>query len=1136
MAKFTHLHLHSEYSLLDGTIRIKDLIPKLQEHGMNAAALTDHGVMYGSLKFNDAMREAGLKPIIGCEIYVAPSDHTDKSVEDDLRYYHMVLLAQNLTGYRNLMKLVSIGHTEGFYYKPRVDFKTISKYSEGLVALSACLGGVVSKEILRNNPKKAEENARKLAKIFKDRFYIEIQRNGLEEQDPVNEKLLQIAKKLDLPIVATADAHYLNKEDFVTQEVLWCIADGKTLDDPTRRKSGTQECYIKSSEEMEELFADLPEAIENTQKIVDSVEDFDLSFGRIEPIYLDLPEGKTPAQYLRELVLKGAKQKYGELTDQVMERINYELGIIDEKGYNNYFLLVYDFVNFCVKNGIMVGARGSAVGTVVGYCLDIAGVDPIKWELYFERFLNPGRNSPPDIDLDISDERREELIKYAQEKYGESQVKQIITFSKLQTRAAIRDVSRVLGIDLKIADQLSKMVEVVFGKTKDIDYMIENNKEFAEIINSSPQLQEMAGIVRRIAGLARGVSMHACGVVITPDAIDKYVPIQRDSKGTGIGMTQYEMFDLEAVGLLKLDFLGLRNMNIIDTALKKIERHKGEKLNLLNIDTEDEKVYSVLQDGHTVGVFQLESDGMKKTIKMLKPTNPEELCYLLAAYRPGPMELIPEYVAVKNGEKNPKYIVEDLEPILSVTNGVISYQEQVMRIATDVAGYSLSDADTLRKAMGKKKMDVMEAEKPNFIKGGVEKGHEEENMNQIWELLVKFANYGFNKSHAAAYAMISYYTAYLKHYYPMEFMAALLEGDLENFERVIKDLEECDRLGITVLPPSINMSGLYFTVEDEKKKVIRFGMGGIKNVGEDVIRAIVKERERNGLYMNLDDFIYRNIESKVQKRAIEYLIMAGTCDQFGDQSQLLSLLPNLYDRYRKERQMSAEGQFDLFTAPGEEKIHIENPSPLPNVEPCTVHQKLEWEKDLLGLYLTSHPLDDLQEFYQSKNARPISKVLEMDPTRDVIVVGGIATSVRRVTTKKGDNMAFLLIEDKTGQLDLVAFPSVYEELKADLQPNIPMLFAIRINKRDKDKSYVLEKAKTVDQDKFGSNFTGITFKVNGIHSEEDIIELKKYIKSNPGDTQVRIILHDDDGGEKIIKIEQGIISSPMTEKYLEKFS
>jgi DNA polymerase-3 subunit alpha len=1077
--------------------------------------------MYGAFKFDSAMKSEGMKPIIGCEIYVAPEDHTERTVQDGLKYYHLLLIAKNQKGYKNLIKLVSIGHMEGFYYKPRVDMKTIAKYSEGIIALSACLGGMVSKEFLRNDPEKAKKHAIQLKDTFTDGFYLELQRNGIEEQEGVNQQVLSLAKEIDVPVVATCDAHYLNKEDSTVQEVLWCIADGKTLDDPTRRKMETQEFYVKTPEEMEELFKDIPEAIENTQKIVESIEDFEISFGRIEPKYKHLPEGKTSKEYLKDLAYEGVEKKYGEFTDALKERTDYELSVIDEKGYNDYFLIVYQIVGFCRKNGIVVSMRGSGTGSIVAYGIDITSIDPIGWQLYFERFLNPERKSAPDFDIDLEDTRRHEVIDFVQKEFGEESVRQIITFSKLQTRQAIRDVSRVLSLDLAVADQLSKMVEIVFGKAKSLDYMIEENSEFAEIINSSDAYKNMADIVRKVSGLARGVSTHACGVLITPEPVTEYVAIQRDSHGEGIGIAQFEFGELEAVGLMKFDFLGLRNLGIIGTTLKKIEATRGEKIDLMNIDYNDPEAFGVINRTETVGVFQLESDGMKKTIKEIKPETVEEICYLVAAFRPGPMQFIPQYTAVKRGEEEPKYLFPELEPILSITNGVITYQEQVIKIAVDIGGYSMGRADILRKAMGKKKVDVMEAEKPVFLEGAMAKGYDKESLEELWELLLKFANYGFNKAHSAMYATVAYWTAYLKGRYPLEFMAALLEGDLGNFERTAIDLDECRRLGIDVKPPSINESIKYFKVEDQDKKIIRFGLGAIKNVGDDAVKAIVEEREKNGDYKNFDDFIYRNIEHKVQKRAIEYLIMAGVLDEFGDRNQMIEGLTNLHELYRKEKKSAAEGQFDLFSTPGDVKLTITHPSKLPDVQHVTVHQMLEWEKDLLGLYLSSHPLDDLQEFFQEKGAIPISQLHEMDASRKIVVVGGIAVNVKRIVTKKGDNMAFLSVEDKSGQIDMVVFPTTYEEMKDELQPNVPMLFAGKVNVRNEEKSFILAKAKVIDPDKFGSNFKGITFRIRESHSEDEIVELRKFIDQGNGTVPVRIIIIDD-GGEKIVKISKKV--------------
>ena len=863
---FTHLHLHTEYSLLDATIRVSDLIEKLQNSGMKSCAVTDHGSMYGIFKFQQQMKDAGLKPIIGCEIYIAPRSMQEKEFGIDNEYYHLVLLAKNLEGYKNLMKIVSIAHMEGFYYKPRIDIETLSKYTEGIIALSACLAGPLSKPILKSDPKLARENAKKYKEMFKDSFYVEIQRNGMDEQNLVNEELLKISKELELPLVATCDSHYLNKEDAEIQEILWCISDGYTMDDPNRRRMPTNEFYVKTPEEMQGLFKDIPEALENTQKISDSVEEYNITFDRVEIPYPDLPKGETAKTYLKKLTYEGAKEKYEKVDKKLEERIEYELDIIHDKGYDDYFLVVRDIVKFCRENDIVVGMRGSGCGSVVAYAIDITVIEPISWELYFERFLNPERPSPPDFDIDIADKRRDEVINYTIQKYGAENVKQIGTFSKLQTRQAIRDVARVIGVDLTVADELSKMVEIVFGKAKSLDHMIEHNPEFAQIINSSDKTRHLAEIVRKVSGLCRGVSTHACGILITPLPVVEYCPIQKDAHGEGIGMTQYEMFDIEAVGLMKFDFLGLRNLNIIGAALKKIEKNKGIKIDLSKIDKQDEKSFDLLKSGHTIGIFQLESEGMKRTIRMLQPENMEDICYILSAYRPGPMQFIPDYANVKKGKQKPDYIVDELEPILSITNGVITYQEQVMKIAEIVAGYSLGAADILRRAMGKKKLDVMNAEKPTFIEGGLKNGFKKEDVEKLWERLVQFANYGFNKAHSASYATIAYWTAFLKANYPLEYMAALLEGDLEKFDRVILDLNECERLGIDVLPPDINKSDFYFTVEDEKS--IRFGLAGIKNIGNDIVKYISKEKKENGQYKHLDDFVHRVFEEVDRKSVV----------------------------------------------------------------------------------------------------------------------------------------------------------------------------------------------------------------------------------------------------------------------------
>ncbi len=1134
MSKFTHLHLHSEFSILDGTIRIPQLVEYLQENGMDSCALTDHGNMYGSFKFHSAMNKAGLKPILGMEIYIAPRSLTQKEAGVDNRYTHLVVLAKNRQGYQNLIKLASIGSLEGFYYKPRVDMQVLAEHSEGLIATTACLGGHVSKYLNSGDDEKAEQNLLQLQEVFKDDLYVEIQRNGIPAQEPVNEKLITLAKKHSLPLVATCDAHYLRKEDSMIQEILWAIADGKTLDDESRRKLDSNEFYVKTPEEMSKLFEDLPEAVENTQEIAGKVEQYDLTFGRIQPHYLALKEGETAQSRLRKMAEEGIVRRFGKMTPELQDRIDMELEIIHDKGYDDYFLVTQEIVQFCRDNRIEVGMRGSGCGSLVAYAIGITFIDPLAWELYFERFLNPERNSPPDFDLDIADRRRDEVIEFVRKRYGATHTRMIGTFGKLQTRAAIRDVSRVLGVSLQVADELSKRVEVVFGKARSIDYMLENDPEFRAIVESDPQIGQMVDIVRKISGMIRGVSQHACGMVITPEPVDTYVPLQKDQQRGHIGMTQYEFPELEDAGLMKFDFLGLRNLSVLGDARDKVEERHGITIDLDTLDMTDEKTFDLICAGKTVGVFQLESPGMRKTIKLLQPRTMEELSYLIAAYRPGPIGFIPEYAAIKNGEKEMDLLFPELEPILGVTNGIITYQEQVIRIAVDFAGYTMGAADKLRKAMGKKKMDIMEAEKPKFISGIIASGYSEEIANELWERLLKFANYGFNKAHSAAYATVSYRTAYLKAHYPLEFMAALLENDLDNFDRIVVDLQECDRMGINVLPPDVNKSGVSFISEGDN--AIRFGLAGIKNVGEEAVKSIIKEREENGEYKSIDDFVRRNIGEKLNKSLVENLVKAGATDAFGDRKQILAVLEKLFTKYKKEAEVQKMGQINLFGQTEDASSSGSSDDlPLPSDIHTTRSEKLKWEKELLGIYMTSHPLDDVVEFLAEKKAKTIAEIREINPkSKKLLVVGAMVSTIKRITTKKGDQMAFLTVEDKTGSMEMIAFPSIYDELQLELRPGEPILFAGKLNQREEELSFIIEKAKWIDTRKLGLTFQGITFKINSRHSEEDIKDLQAFIAESPeGDIPVRLLITEED---KFINLDRKITRTVKTKEYEEKFS
>jgi len=1129
---FTHLHLHTEYSFLDGLVRIDSLIEHLKEYDMQSCAITDHGNLYGAYKFYSALKQEDMKPVLGCEIYIAPRKLEQKEYGVDNKYYHAVLLAKNFEGYQNLLKIVSKGHIDGFYYKPRVDYEFLKQHSKGLIMLSGCLTGIISKPISEGDLKLAKKNLEKYLELYGKDFYIEIQRNGMEEQDRVNEELVNLSNAYKIPIVGTCDAHYLEKGDAEIQEILWCIRDGKTIDDPTRKQLETDEFYVKSPEEMKELFKDIPEAIENTQKIVDSIEDFSIEFERVEPHYLDLPEGKTPFEHLRDLTYQGCEEKYDEVTKELKERIEYELEVINNKGYCDYFLVMMDFVLFCRRNNIVVGMRGSGCGSVVAYCIGITHIEPIGWDLVFERFLNPERESPPDFDIDIADKRREEVIQYAIEKYGEDNVKQIATFNKLQTRQAIRDVSRVMNIDLETADELSKMVEVVFGKAKDIDYMMENNAEFRGIVESSTDLQRMTSIVKKISGMCRGISTHACGAVITPEPVVNYVPIQRDAHGGGIGMSQYEMNDLEFTGLMKFDFLGLRNLNVIGTTVEKIKENRGEEIDLLNIDIYDKKAFELIRSGNTTGLFQLESDGMKKTIKMIKPKSLEEISYVIAAYRPGPMQFIPEYVDVQEGKKEPEYLFPELKNIIEVTNGVITYQEQVIRIAVDIAGYSMGSADILRRAMGKKKMDVMNAEKPKFISGAQEQGFDKKSVEAIWDKLVQFANYGFNKAHSASYALVAYWTAYLKANYPTEFMASLLEGDLDNFDRIIIDLEECGRMGIKVSAPDINKSYEKFTIEGDNK--IRFGLAAIKNVGEEVVHSIVEEREERGEFLNFDDFLYRMVERNLNIKTVEYLIKVGAFDKFGERGALLSVLESLFNKYKDKREQAKLGQYDLFAKDNTIETHIKTPSTLPKVQETPIFEKLSWEKELVGVYFSSHPLDPLERFIQENDIVRVKDLREKEDGYKVAMVA-LISNIRKLTTKKGDQMAVLSVEDKTGSMEVVVFPNKYKDFKHLFKEGIPMGIIGRLNTRDDNFSVILERIKEIDLNKHADNFEGISFKVGDEHTQEDLEELKRIITQNSGQYSVRIIINKNNEN-KIMNLNHKVDKNQEILKYIEKFS
>ena len=1007
MSKFVHLHIHSEYSLLDGANRIKDLPVRAKELGMDSIAITDHGVMYGAIDFYKACKKEGIKPIIGCEVYVAPRTRFDKEPGIDNHYYHLILLAKNNEGYKNLSKLVSLGFVDGYYYKPRIDHDILEQYSEGLVCLSACLAGEVNQALLNGQIEKAEQAALWHKKVFGEDYYIEIQNNGIQEQVLANQKLVQLARKLDIPLVATNDAHYLKKEDTYNHEVLLCIQTGKRMSDEDRMKFDTEELYVKSPEEMSDYFKAFPDAIENTVKIAEKC-NVEFEFGNTKlPNYDVPPEYPTHYDFLKELCDKGLEKRYGKnLSEEIKQRAEYELGVIKKMGYVDYYLIVWDFINYAKTHGIPVGpGRGSGAGSILAYAIEITDIDPIKYGLLFERFLNPERISMPDFDVDFSDERRQEVIDYVSEKYGHDHVSQIITFGTMAAKMVIRDVARVLDYPYAEADTLAKMIPNEIHMT--IKKALEQNKELSDKYETDEQVRKILDIAMALEGMPRQASTHACGVVITKDPVDTYVPLYvRDGQIN----TQYIMTTLEELGLLKMDFLGLRNLSVIQNTVDMVKENYGIDVEF-DEDMSDPKVYKLWQDGNTSGIFQFESQGMTHFMKELKPDCLEDLIAGVSLYRPGPMDQIPRYVKGKLNPGHNEYTHPSLEPILNVTYGCMVYQEQVMQIVRDLAGYSLGRADLVRRAMGKKKLDVMEKEREVFINGQVDEngnvvvpgcvrnGIDAVSANKIFDEMAEFAKYAFNKSHAACYAVVSYRTAYLKAYYPAEFMAATLNSYLGNLDRVPQYIDECKRLGIEILKPDINKSFERFTVDAddhinnlEENKIrsgkIRFGLGSIKNVGTVPVENIVKERKENGPYKSFTDFCERIAEAQVNKKCVESLIKAGVFDEFEQtRATLLASFEAIVDTIQSGKKKGFDGQvsmFDLGTQEEKEerekhKYQFEEYDELPEKE------LLSMEKEMLGIYISGHPLEKLKE--QILHSTNINSV-------DLAEIGNRRTDVR----------------------------------------------------------------------------------------------------------------------------------------------
>ena len=1028
-SNFVHLHTHTEYSLLDGACRIKELVAKAKKYKMPALAITDHGVMYGVIQFYKEAIRQGVKPIIGCEVYVAPNSRFDKSTQRKETPYHLILLAKNNEGYKNLIKLVTLSYLEGFYYKPRIDKKILKEYSKGLIGLSACLKGEIPYYILQNNLNKVKEVAIDFVSIFgEDNFYLELQKNGIPEQEIVNENLIKIGQELSIPLVATNDIHYLEKKDASAHEILLCIQTATNLDDPKRLKFATDKFYFCSPEEMNQNFSEIPQAIENTIRIAERC-NLKINFKQAQLPEFSVPPNYNISSYLKELCYNGLKERYTTITRELEERLEYELSVIEKMGFVPYFLIVWDFVRYAKEKNIMVGpGRGSAAGSLVAYCLKITNVDPMAYGLLFERFLNPERISMPDFDIDFCYERREEVIEYVSKKYGEDKVAQIITFGTMAARAAIRDVGRALGIPYSQVDTIAKMIpwepNITIKKALNIESGLE------DLIKKDKNIKKLIDIASSLEGLARHASTHAAGIVLSQKPLTDYVPLQKTTEGEIC--TQYAMAELEELGLLKMDFLGLRTLTVIGNALEIIKHTQGKEVDINQIPLDDQLVYKMLSQGNCTGIFQLESEGMRDLVKRLKPESIEDIAALLALYRPGPLGsgMIEDFINRKKGIVKIKYPHPRLESILKETYGVIIYQEQVMKIASELAGFTLGQADILRKAMGKKQKAVMEKQREIFIKGAQKNGIRKSSATEIFDLIAYFAGYGFNKSHSVSYAFISYQTAYLKTHYPVEYMASLLTSVMGNNDKVALYIKECKNMHIDILPPDINQSLVNFTVVREN--AIRFGLAAVKNVGEKAIESIIKERKKKSKFSSLLDFCQRVDLRLVNKRVVESLIKCGAFDSLGvKRSQLLEILDDTMksgQEYQKAQKNGQTSIFDLLKEPSKKYIGIDQIEKIPDIPEFSQSELLAMEKEMLGLYISYHPLDNYQDKLR-KITTSTSVGLSNLPDKSKVILGGIINNFKKKSTKNGNLMAFISLEDLDGTIEVIVFPKIYDDCK-----------------------------------------------------------------------------------------------------------
>lgn len=1132
---FAHLHVHTEYSLLDGSNKIKEYVSRVKELGMNSAAITDHGVMYGVIDFYREARKQGIKPILGCEVYVAPNSRFDRETAGgESRYHHLVLLAENNTGYANLMKIVSRGFTEGYYYKPRVDKDLLRQYHEGIIALSACLAGEVQRYLSRGLTEEAKKVALEYQDIFgKGNFFLEMQDHGIPEQQLVNQRQIQLSKETGIELVVTNDIHYTYAEDAKPHDILLCIQTGKKLDDENRMRYEGGQYYVKSPQEMEALFPYAKQALENTQKIANRCE-VEIEFGVTKLPKYDVPDGMTSWEYLNKLCWEGLEKHYGEPSRELKERLRYELDTIRNMGYVDYFLIVWDFIKYAKDHGIAVGpGRGSAAGSIVSYCLEITNIDPIRYQLLFERFLNPERVTMPDIDVDFCFERRQEVIDYVVRKYGKDRVVQIVTFGTLAARGVIRDVGRVMDLPYAFVDSIAKMIPQELNIT--IDKALQMNPELRKTYENDPQVKLLIDMCKRLEGLPRHSSMHAAGVVIGQREIDDFVPLSRASDGSIT--TQFTMTTLEELGLLKMDFLGLRTLTVIQNAVQ-LAKSKNPELDMDQIDYNDKQVLSYIGTGKTDGIFQLESGGMKGFMKELKPNSLEDIIAGISLYRPGPMDFIPQYIRGKNDAGSITYDCPQLEPILKTTHGCIVYQEQVMQIVRDLAGYTLGRSDLLRRAMSKKKQAVMEKERKNFVYGNeeegvdgcIKRGIDEATANKIYDEMIDFAKYAFNKSHAAAYGVVSYQTAYLKYYYPVEFMASLLTSVIDNSSKVIEYVQTCKGMGIDILPPDINQSERNFTAQGG---AIRYGLSALKSIGKAMVDQLVSERNARGPFQNLQEFLERISECDLSKRIVESLIKAGALDCLeGNRRQKMMIYTSIMDNISQSKKKMMAGQMSLFDIVDDE-LKSDFEIKFPKVNEFSKQELLAFEKEVIGLYVSGHPLEEYQNMWK-KNITRTSLDFQLNDEDETAVadnareiIGGIISEVTVKVTKQNSVMAFVTIEDLYGTVEVLVFPKLYEKYRQIIAEDNKVFITGRVTSGGEENAKMICETITLFSDK--SSELWIRFE-NKEEYEEKYPQLLENIKLSNGKDKIVIYLNQ----EKAKKILPASCNVNADQQFLQK--